>query len=270
VKPERERQKDETGKRLWWLHLRPRPELYAALSQIERCVVTAISGKHRVFAWQSTNQILDQTLIVFPLSRASQFCVLQSRVHEVWSVDLSGTIKEDQRYNPSRAFETFPFPKPDPRAVIPHLEAIGELLDQTRARLMVDSNHGLTKTYNALKDPACEDPRIVEMRTLHESLDRAVLAAYGWDDIAVPPYCPTTDQDRDALQAFEEEVIDRLYVLNAERANDEQRLGIVGKRARVIADDADADANAPAEAPKAKKTTARKQPATGQGKLFSR
>ncbi len=55
--------------------------------------------------------------------------------------------------------------------------------------------------------------------------DRAVLAAYGWTDIAVPPYCPRTDEDRAALQAFEDEVIDRLFVLNAERAAEEKRAG---------------------------------------------
>jgi hypothetical protein len=88
---------------------------------------------------------------------------------------------------------------------------------------MVDTNQGLTKTYNALKDPSCEDPRILELRALHEEMDRAVLAAYGWSDIAVPPYCPKTDDDRAALQAFEDEVIDRLFGLNAERAAQEKQ-----------------------------------------------
>jgi hypothetical protein len=32
---------------------------------------------------------------------------------------------------------------------------------------MVDTNQGLTKTYNALKDTECGDPRILELRALH-------------------------------------------------------------------------------------------------------
>ena len=30
----------------------------------------------------------------------------------------------------------------------------------------------------------------------------------------MPPYYPLTDAEREALQAFEDEVIDRLYLLN--------------------------------------------------------
>ncbi|MCU0692207.1 MAG: hypothetical protein MUF54_12480, partial [Polyangiaceae bacterium] len=114
---------------------------------------------------------------------------------------------------------------PDPRTVIPELEAIGEKLYEARAKFMVDTDQGLTKTYNAIKDPSCTDSRILELRRLHEEMDRAVLDAYGWKDIAVPPYCPRSDADRDAVQAFEDEVIDRLYVLNAERAREEELLG---------------------------------------------
>ena len=96
-----------------------------------------------------------------------------------------------------------------------------------------------------LKDPAADDPRILDLRRLHEDMDRAVLAAYGWPGIPVPPYCPLTDADRAALQAFEDDVIDRLYVLNAERAREEQRLGLgAKKRARPVGGD---DADAPPE-----------------------
>jgi hypothetical protein len=88
---------------------------------------------------------------------------------------------------------------------------------------MVETNQGLTKTCNALKDPACEDPRVLELRRLHEAMDRAVLDAYGWGDVPVPPYCPASDAERAAVQAFEDEVIDRLYVVNAERGREELR-----------------------------------------------
>jgi hypothetical protein len=40
------------------------------------------------------------------------------------------------------------------------------------------------------------------------------------------PVSPTTDDERRRLEAFEDEVIDRLFVLNAERAREEKRLGI--------------------------------------------
>jgi len=62
---------------------------------------------------------------------------------------------------------------------------------------------------------------VAVLRQLHDELDTAVLAAYGWSDLAVPPYCPATDPDRAALKSFTDEVIDRLYALNAARAAQE-------------------------------------------------
>ena len=91
---------------------------------------------------------------------------------------------------------------------------------------MVERNQGLTTTYNQLKDPGCNDPEILALRRLHEDLDRAVLAAYAWPDIPVPAYeTPTTPAARTAQESFEDEIIDRLFALNATRAEQEQLQG---------------------------------------------
>jgi hypothetical protein len=140
-------------------------------------------------------------------------------------------MKTDLRYTASDCFDTFPFPQPDPRTVIPEVEAAGKAFYEARASFMVDTDQGLTKTYNALKDPDSTDPAVLELRRLTEAMDRAVLDAYGWTDLDVPPYCPKTPAERAAHTAFEDEVIDRLYVLNAERAREEQRLGL-GKKGK--------------------------------------
>jgi hypothetical protein len=96
---------------------------------------------------------------------------------------------------------------------------------------MAENNQGLTDTYNLLKDIECEDKRILELRGLHEELDRVVLTAYGWDDIEVPAYTtPTPDAEREVLEHFEDEVIDRLFILNAERSTKERLNG--SKRVR--------------------------------------
>ena len=68
-------------------------------------------------------------------------------------------------------------------------------------------------------------PRVFALRKLHEDMDRAVLDAYGWTDLAVPPFCLRTSDEARALEQFQDVVIDRLFVLNAERAEEEMRLG---------------------------------------------
>ena len=109
--------------------------------------------------------------------------------------------------------------------MIPPLEELGARLDAERADYVVAEQVGLTELYNRLEDPEHDDPRILALRVLHEGIDRAVLRAYRWDDLAerVPPYCLRTEEDRRAHERFEDDVIDRLFVLNEERAAEEAR-----------------------------------------------
>ena len=238
VKPVRDALKD-TGidahhKKKWWLFANTRPELARSLVGLRRCLVAPRVTTHLVFAWQPTRRIFSDQLCVFATETNTPFSVLQSRIHERWARLLSSTLGEGLRYLPSEAVETFPFPRPDPRSVLPHLESIGEALYEARARFLLDTNQGLTKTYNTLEDPACDDPRILELRRLHVELDRAVLEAYGWGEMVVPPYCALTPADEAAVEAFDEEVVARLYRLNEARATEETRAGLrVGRRGPV-------------------------------------
>jgi hypothetical protein len=139
-------------------------------------------------------------------------------------------MRTDLRYSASDCFDTFPFPTADRLASDGSLEGTGTRIYETRAKLMIDRSQGLTDIYNQLKDPRCDDPAIVTLRQLHEDMDRAVLAAYVWSDLSVPPYqSPTTDPERKALESFEDEIIDRLFTLNAERAEQERLRGATVK-----------------------------------------
>jgi hypothetical protein len=73
-----------------------------------------------------------------------------------------------------------------------------------------------------LKDEAVTDAAVQSLRALHEAVDRAVLNAYGWSDVQVPPYCGAAASQ---LEAFEDDVLDRLFDSNERRAREEARLG---------------------------------------------
>jgi hypothetical protein len=266
VKPERDKNNRENYRLCWWQFGEARPGLYAAIAPLERCIVTSGISKHRVFAFVSADWVFSHNLYVFPLWSVAAWATLQSRVHTAWAALLSSGLEDRGGYRPSNCFETFPFPKSDPRTVIPELEAAGEALYAARASFMVDTNQGLTKTYNALKDANCTDARVLELRRLHEAMDRAVLAAYGWSDLDVPPFCPRDDDERAALKRFEEAVIDRLYALNAERAKEEALLGAGAKAAKPKATGTGDDAAKPRRG-RLKKGDAGNDPSP-QGALF--
>jgi hypothetical protein len=224
VRPARDRDKRGTYKTYWWRPGESGGALYRALDGLPRCLVASRHTKHLALAFHDTRIFFSEGLYVFALERWSAFAVLQSRIHAPWARLLSSSMKSDLRYAASDCFETFPFPQANPRTLIPKLESVGERLYNARATYMVDMNQGLTKTYNAIKDPACDDPRVRELRRLHEEMDRAVIETYGWSNLDVPTYCPRTETERVAVKAFEDAVIERLFALNAERANEERRL----------------------------------------------
>ena len=105
-----------------------------------------------------------------------------------------------------------------------------------RAALMVARNEGMTKTYNRLHDRSETAEDIQRLRELHAEMDRAVLEAYGWHDLAAraaPIFLDETNEDDHTYQGrlfwpsdFRDEVLARLLALNAERHAEEVRLGI--------------------------------------------
>jgi hypothetical protein len=157
-------------------------------------------------------------------------------------------MEDRQRYTPSDCFESFPFPKNwEARA---DLDAIGKEYYDLRANLMVESNKGLTQTYNRLHDrtETCAD--IDHLRQLHAAMDRAVLEAYCWHDLAeraAPIFLDETKEDNHTYQGrlfwpsdFRDEVLARLLALNAERHAEEVRLGIApGMKGRAEEDQED-------------------------------
>ena len=227
VRPDREKLRstgaDASHRRYWWRFANTRNDLRAWLAANAECLVLPRVAKHLLVARTHAEQVFSEQVVVFGLHDAAAFGILQSRVHEVWVRLLSSTMGEGLRYSASDCFDTFPFPRPDPRAELPVLAEVATRLEKLRAAYMIDEGVGLTTTYNRMKDPAVDDPGVVELRRVHEANERAVLAAYSeadpegrWFDVAVPPYC--TLAGGAGADAFEDAIIDRLFALNEKRA----------------------------------------------------
>lgn len=227
VRPQRMLAKDHGpgahGKKYWWQHLLRRDPLYESIQKLSQCLVAAKTTSHLVFSFQPINQVFANSLNVFAFEGYTPFAVLQSRIHEVWARLVSASLGVTLRYSLNSCFGTFPFPGVDPRSAFAGAERTGAALYKARSRYMTDTNQGLTKTYNLLKNPDCDDEHVLQLRHLHEEMECAVLEAYGWTDVRVPPYCPMNEEEQSAVITFNETVIDLLHLLNAERAAEEDR-----------------------------------------------
>ena len=203
----------------WWLFGKTRSELRKAIEDIRSFIGTVDTAKHRVFQFIDADIVCDDKVVIIATDSPFVLGVLQSRCHTEWATRVGGWLGlgNDPVYVKSKCFDAFPFPDATPA----QREAIGTLadeLDATRkAALAEHPRLTMTGLYNLVAliraetslTPAQEadarDARAWIVRDLHDRLDVAVAAAYGW-----PADLPPT------------EIVARLVALNAERAAEEK------------------------------------------------
>ena len=252
VKPERMRLGSNPNniplRRRWWAYQAHRPELYRRLSEAQFAVCNSQVSNHLAFTTYPKSYMYSQTACVIPAQTLGPFTSLQSRTHELWARVFGSSMKDDLRYTPSDCFETFPFPSGF--ASDPTLEVAGRAYHDHRAQLMVARNEGMTKTYNRFHDRDETAADIARLRELHAAMDRAVLAAYGWDDLAEraePIFLDETNEDDHSYQRrlfwpsdLRDKLLSRLLALNADRHAEEVLLGIApGMKGKAAEEDAD-------------------------------
>ena len=111
VKPQRDNNRDRWLKENWWRPQRMRPEMRSRIASLARFLVTATTAKHQIFVWLDHPTLPDHKLTVFAFDYDRAMGVLQSRIHQIWSLSLGTRLETRPNYTPSTCFETFPFPK---------------------------------------------------------------------------------------------------------------------------------------------------------------
>lgn len=143
-------------------------------------------AKHRVFTWVSARTVPDSRLYVFARDDDYFFGILQSRLHEVWSLATSSRhgVGNDPTYNNTTCFETYSLPWPPGQEPLGSPEHIA-ITDAARELNELRENwlnppglyeselkkRTLTNLYN-------ERPTWLDLA--HKKLDAVVFAAYGW------------------------------------------------------------------------------------------
>lgn len=215
VKPDRDRNGRQAYRDFWWRYAEYRPGLYQKIARMPQLLAMSQVGSVLLPMLVPANQVFDQRCVVFALERDSDLATLSSSIHQSWTLRYASTLRTDITYNQSLVFASFPRP-----AATQPLEDLGRTLHSTRRDVMLDRSLGLTKLYNQVHDPLVTDAAIVGLRELHERIDHAVLAAYGWGDLDPQiGHHPTKIGIRWTVSpAARFEVLDRLLVENHRRA----------------------------------------------------
>ncbi len=113
VKSQREKNNRRTRAEKWWLLGETLPAFREAILSQTRYLATPRVAKHRIFVWLDSVVLPDSKVIAFALSESVFSGLLQSRIHETWTLATCGWhgIGNDATYNPSLCFETFPLPE---------------------------------------------------------------------------------------------------------------------------------------------------------------
>ncbi|RDS63957.1 Eco57I restriction-modification methylase domain-containing protein [Streptomyces sp. M7] len=180
VKPQRDLLGDDKKavREKWWQYEKLAPSLRAAIARLERCIVITRVSKVVMPVLVSTGPVFSEATTVFASEDPALLAVLSSALHYWWAIDRASTMKGDLRYTPTDVFETLVRPPLTDR-----LRALGARLHTYRGQLMRARSMGLTATYNLFHDATCHDPEIVELRAIHEEIDKATMEAYGWHDL---------------------------------------------------------------------------------------
>ena len=213
VKPTRINNRMRRRAEKWWLHGAPAKTMRQKLSTLPRYIATPKVSKHRFFVWLVADMLPSNTVIAFASDDDYIFGVLSSSIHELWVRNVGSQLRESESggtYTPTTCFQTFPFPRPTDEQREAIAEAAGELNRLREGWLNpVDAagnavvfgvdlrRRTLTNLYN-------EYERHTWLVNVHERLDAAVAAAYGWD-----------------ADLSDEQVLERLLALNLERYEEE-------------------------------------------------
>lgn len=220
VKPYRDEHSNSGLRERWWRFERPRPEMRAALSGLNRYIATGITGKRLLLSWAESQWLPSNLVVAVTREDDWAFGVLSSTVHSAWAWEQCSTMKSDLRYTPKTALWTFPFPDSSSPEVDKIEQAARDIVDERSkacARLVSlgKKQAGLTAVYNAMDEGAFTD-----LKSAHKRLDEAVCRSYGW---------PTSVLDDRS------DIVNRLYELNAKIAADPSDYGPFGANTQYTA-----------------------------------
>ncbi|HEX7480624.1 MAG TPA: DNA methyltransferase, partial [Polyangiales bacterium] len=223
VRPARMQNRDTQRQRNWWLFGRSNERMRDGLRGLKRYVATIETSKFKPFVFLDGDIVPDHKLYAVATDDARVLGILSSRAHQVWALAAGGHlgVGNDPTWTNTTCFLPFAFPvvKKEQQE---RIRALAEQLDAHRKRQQAQHpTLTVTGMYNVLaklrsgevlsaKDKLIHEQGLISvLKQIHDDLDAAVFDAYGW------PH-----------DLSDEQILEKLVALNAERA-EEERKGLV-------------------------------------------
>lgn len=159
----------------WWKLSYGREDMLEVISKLTRVVIVPRVCKRPTFEFSSTELSFNDALMVFAFEDDYMYGIIQSTLHWEWWKAKCSTLEERLRYTTNTVWDTFPFPQnPTINDVKKVVNAAKELRDK-RNIIKNKHNYTLRDIYKILEEPGSNP-----LKDLHQKLDDAVLAAYGF------------------------------------------------------------------------------------------
>lgn len=203
---------DKYGSLDFWMMEWPRTILRSKADSLSRLLVVPETSEHLVFVWFRNDVTFSGSVFAIVRDDDTSFGILHSRYHKAWATRIGSNLGtgDQNRYNKTYTFETFPFPE----GLTPDILAVSYAADR-RAKVIAEAARDLNEKREAWLNPpdlVRHEPEVVEgypdrllpvdeaaakelkkrtltnlyntrppwLDRLHQRLDEAVAAAYGW------------------------------------------------------------------------------------------
>ncbi|WP_282783093.1 DNA methyltransferase [Phaeodactylibacter xiamenensis] len=160
----------------WWQLSYGRQDMNEELSKISRFIACSRVSARPIFEFVSSGINPNDSVMVFTYEDDYTFGIIHSSTHVAWYHEKGATLKGDPSYTPNTIWDTFPFPQNPSYSDVKKVASAAKLLREKRREIMQKYNYTLRDIYRLLEEPG-QNP----LRDLHQSLDDAVLSAYGFN-----------------------------------------------------------------------------------------
>ena len=164
--------------RSWWRHWRRRRDMLIAFQGLKRYIAlvrVAAEGRMPIYQFVDTSIRPDDSLQLFAFDDDYSFGILSSSLHRDWFDERCSRLKVDPRYTSTTVWNTFPWPPAPTELQVARIAKLSAKILDLRQEYR-ENGMTLAKMYNLLREPGQSI-----LRQVHDDLDAAVMAAYGFN-----------------------------------------------------------------------------------------